>query len=871
MWRRKQREADLDRELRSHLEAEVDEQGDLYAARRALGNLGRVKEDVREAWGWTWLERLEQDLRYALRTMRQSPGFTATAVLSLALGIGANTAIFSLIDALMLRWLPGVNRPQELVFLQMRPGGATLPTEAFSYPIVRALADQKDIFAGVCGFFGASFAVGPPESASQVSGVWVTGDYYETLAVNPLAGRLLARQDDEPGAPLVGIISDGYWERQFARNPAIIGQTVPVNGAPVTIVGVSPPGFVGAIVGRVADLTLPVAAMRQVEPARAGLLGPGNFWLQILARPREVLSRAQVKSRIEAVWPQLAERAIRSDWPAARKKSMAEASFLMTSGATGYTRLRQMFRTPLLVLMAVVALVLFIACANVASLLLARATAREREIAVRLATGASRRRIVRQLLTESLLLSALGAGLGIGLSWFASRFLLDAFTSGVFTVALDLTPNWHVLTFTAAVAVSSGVLFGLAPALHSASSAASLNLKENSGVARSRSRLLSSIMSVQVAISLVLVIGAGLFLRTFQNLQNLDLGFRREGILLLSGDAQRQGYQGPRLLAFYNELADRIRQIPGVVLVTLSNNTPLSGGTWTEKAVPVGLPLPENDNAIFISVGPRYFETMQTPLLLGREFDSHDDGKPSVAIVNEAYAQRYFRGRNPLGQHVLASLRPASELEIVGVVKNTLTEGLRRSPYPTVYIAYLQREAENASLVIRVAGSFHQVFEAARKEIRAKLPDSTINIRGLTEQVDASLVQERAMAKLASAFGSLALVLACVGLYGMVAYNVVRRTREIGIRMALGARRSRLIVMVLKGALRLLVIGIALGTLAAWTVSRWVESMLFGLTPTDPATILGAASVLATAALLAAYLPALRASRVDPMTALRHE
>src|SRR5579872_2820669 len=862
-WRKK-READLERELRSHLETEAEERRDRRAAQRAFGNFAQVKEEVREAWGWMWLERLGQDLRYALRTMRQSPGFTATAVLSLALGIGANTAIFSLIDALMLRWLP-VRNPQELVLVRIQTGGAKSPIESVSYAIARALADQKDTFANVAGFSGWNCDVGTSGSANRVSGAMVTGGFYATLELNPVAGRLLTPDDDQPGAPPVAVISDGYWQRQFARNPGIIGQPVPMNGVAVTIVGVSPPGFVGANVGSVANITMAAAALPLVNPASAELLNPGNFWLRVLARPKAGVSISEVKARLAGAWPEVSQRVMRPDWPVARKKAVAEATFEFSAGGTGYTRMRETFQKPLLILMAVVALVLLIACANVANLLLARAAARQREISVRLSIGAPRSRIIRQLLTESTLLSLIGAAFGTGLAWLASRLLVNLLSTVSSHVVFDLTPNWHVLAFTSAAAIATGILFGLAPAFLSTAAGPSPASKESALIGRSRARLLSTLVSVQVALSLLLMIGAGLFVRTLQNLQKLDPGFKKEGVLLVSLEGRRT--------AFPQQPLDDIRRLPGVVSASISTHTPLSGSTWTEPVVPQGQPLPGHDTAIFSGVGPGFFDTMQTPLLSGREFTESDASSgPGVAVISEAFAARYLPGRNPNGQHLTTDSKNApKDLEIVGVAKNVPNNDLRRAPYPALYLAYAQlKDNFPTTLEIRANGSLGQLASAVRQEIQRSLPNAPLEIRGLTEQVEATLVQERMMATLASGFGILALVLACIGLYGLLAYSVARRTKELGIRMALGAQRRRVIAMVVNGAIRLIIIGVALGLPAAWAASRWVKSMLFGLTPTDPATTAGAALILVAAALLAAYLPARNASRVDPMTALRH-
>ena len=879
LWR-KQRERELERELRADLELESEEQQERglspeearYAARRAFGNTALVKEDVREMWGWVFLDRLKQDVIYALRGMRRSPGFAATAVLSLALGIGANTAIFTLIDALLLRWLP-VHEPQRLLQLRIHPGGKRdTPLDSgasFSYPVVRALAEQREIFAGLCGFSGASFVVGPPGAVRRTQGAWVTGAYYETLGLVPVAGRLLAAEDDQPGAPPVAVITDAYWQTNFGRDPRIVGSTVPVHGVPVTIVGVSPSGFTGAQVGAVANLTIPVSAMALLSPEMAGLLGPGNSWLRVLARPRAGVSPAQAGARLAAVWPQLWEPIVSPQWPAWRRNATRDATFDAVPGATGWTFLRAQFQKPLLVLMALVSLVLLIACANIANLLLARSSARQREIAIRLAVGAGRGRIIRQLLTESILLSFLGAAAGIGLAWLGSRYLAGLISRGPFReITFDLAPNWHVLLFTTTVAVATGILCGLAPAFRATAGCGALSR------AQYLRRRVSPLITVQVALSLVLLIGAGLFIRTLQNFQRLDPGFRAEGVALVDVEGRTAGYRDAGLIAFYKQLLDEAGHLPGVVSASLSRTTPLGGLTWSEPVALKGQALPQNDNALFTSITPRYFDTMGMTLLSGRAFSTRDDaGAPTVGIVTEAFVRRFFPDGDPLGRHIWASQTGyLADIEIVGVARDAVANSLRAAPFPKVYVPYFQMDRHDATtLEVRAAGSLPQVAEDLRKLVQAKFPGTPIEVRTFRSQVESRLVQERLMATLAGGFGAVALVLAAVGLYGVLAYAVARRAKEIGIRMALGALRGEVLWMVIRQALILLGAGIAIGIPIAFGASRFVSSMLFGVEATDQWTIGAASAVLVAAALAAALLPAWRASRVDPMVALRYE
>ncbi len=601
-------------------------------ARLELGGIEQVREQVRTQRHGGWLDEIGRDVRYAFRMFVRNPGFTFIIVVTLALGIGANTAIFSLIDALMLRWLP-VRNAQELVQVAFQPASPRdLPGTGFSYAIARAVADQREIFAGATGFSSFTFDVGSRESVRRVSGALVTGGYYETLGLQPAAGRLLAREDDEPGAPLVAVISDGYWEREHARSAGAVGQTIQIGGVPVTIVGVSPRGFTGANVGSIADITITVAALPQVNASAAPLLGPGNFWLRILARPQPGVPVSQAAARLNAVWRETSGAVIAPHWPASRRKAMAESVFELRPGGTGWSYLRDIYRKPLLVLMAVVALVLLIACANVASLLLARASARQKEMAVRLAIGAGRGRIVRQLLIESTLLSLVGAACGIAVASVAGRFLVNLISSGPTELEFDLTPNWHVLGFTSIVAVATGIVFGLVPALQATATGPAATLKEDARTGTSRSKLLPSLVIAQVALSLILLSGAGLFVRTLQNLQNLDPGFSPEGVLLVDSEGRRT--------ALPQEVLEDVRRLPGVLSASFSTHTPLSGSVWSEPAVPAGQPVPERDNAYFIGAGPGFFTTMRIRLVAGREFTDRDSASESC----RGSRQRGLRG-----------------------------------------------------------------------------------------------------------------------------------------------------------------------------------------------------------------------------------
>jgi len=881
---RKQRERELEREIRSDLELEAAErqasglsaEEARLAARRAFGNAGLVEEEVRKAWGWTFASQLTQDLRYALRTVRSNRAFSAAAIVSLALGIGANTAIFSLMDALMLRFLP-VRNPGELAEVMLVEQGR--PGDSFGYPPIAALAGRKDIFSGVAAFTSYSFNVTSGDGTVRLPGAWVTGEFYQMLGIEPLAGRLLTPEDDRRGAAPVAVLSYAYWKNHYGGDFGVVGQTIQIEKQPVPIIGVSPRGFEGANVGSAANITLALGTLPQLFPGRSRMLEAGAQWLRVLARPQPGISMAEAKARLAVAWPRIAPLATTPAMYPPRREALLHSSLDLVPGGTGYSGLRQQFRRPLYVLLAITGLVLLIACANFANLLLARGTARAREIALRFAIGAGRGRIIRQLVTESVLLAIAGAALGLAFAGAAGRTLLAVLSAGGYDpIALDLAPDARVLGFATGIALATGVLFGLVPALRATALGPGAALKSGSGVAgrggTTRTGLLPALVVSQVALSMVLLVAAGLFVRTFQNLLDRDPGFRSEGVLIVELDARHTGYNDDRIADLYEEILHRFRRIPGVLSASVSVNTPLNGAIWSD---PVAVNGQKTAESVHLNLaGPRYFETLGTPLLLGRDFNDGDRaGAPATAIVNEAFVRRYIPDGHPLGQQVTFTDPTKTTATIVGVVRSTLDRSLRETAPPFVYLAYFQYGdlIAGSTFEIRVQGSLARTAGLVHDQLRARFSGRPAQVREqtLTEQVGRTLVQERALAALGTGFGVLALILAAVGLYGLLAYMVARSTSEIGIRMALGAERAEVLGMVLKGALRLLASGIGLGVPAAWAATQWIGTMLFGLRTTDAATTLTAALLLTATGLGAALWPALRAARVDPLVALRYE
>ena len=878
---------DLAEEMRAHrelIEQELVARGMTreearYAAQRRFGNSTMLTEQSRDEWTFRWLDSLLRDVRFALRTLLRAPGFTIVAALSLALGIGANTAIFTLLDAILLEKLP-VRSPGELVVLERR-AGAEQPISNFSYPAFVWLRDNSRTVDGV--FAAAtmrllSISVGPEAEHVPRGGLLVTGNYFRTLGLHPAAGRLLTPDDDRVrnGHPVM-VLSYEYWMRRFNRDPSVVGRMVALNDYPFTIVGVAPRGFRGTTAGNAPSLFIPLQMDSVTRRNPSQLPEETSWWLGVMARRRAGVTDAQITSELTTVFRQ--QQLARADLDSANRADVGVTSVVPAPGAGGFGALAREFRKPLTVLMGMVGVVLIIACANVATLLVARATARQRELAVRMSIGAGRARLIRQLLTESAILAMLGAAAGLLLSWWAVKALLVV-VQAVRSVVLDVTPDARVLAFTILVATISALLFGVVPALGATHFDLTPALRSGYRGARGTGgrALGRAIVITQVALSLLLLIGAGLFSRSLHQLRTVDTGFRRDGLMLVSLNPRRSGYRKDRLRDVYATLLQRLAVIPGVQISTVANYTPLSGSTSSSQIVVEGVTGNRDEMTVYhMRIGPSLLAAMGTTLRAGREFTPDDDEHaPKVALVNEAFVKAYFPGVNPIGKHVGFGTHPGElpDIEIVGVVRDTKYETLRDRPQKILYCPFFDDPAAMGwgTLVLRTTADPLALGPAVRRAIAEVDPKLEItDLTTMALMVDGTIGQERLIAFLATTFGALALLLASVGLYGVMSYGVSRRTGEIGIRMALGARQEVVRWMVLRETLITAAIGIAIGLPLAMAATRLTGSMLYQLSPTDPVTLSAAVLVLLAVAAVAGYVPARRAAQLDPLVALRSE
>jgi predicted permease len=800
------------------------------------------------------------DIRYALRGFRRSPAFAVAAVLSLALGIGANTAIFSLVNAILLRTLP-VREPGRLVMFALstpdRFQGSRIPLELY-----QQIRDNDMLLDGFAAEGNAPFTLSGGGLAERADGRVVSGNFFRTLGVSAVLGRVLTPEDDRiPGAHPVCVISYGLWVRRFGGDRDVIGREMQINGRPFTILGVTPKEFTGLSPELQVDVSVPLMM--------AGVF-PYSPRVQPFGRLKPGVTVARAQASLDVLYHRF-----RSKPRSAGK--LSDTRVLLRPGSRGLSSLRSQYQRPLLMLMAVVVLVLLIACANITNLLMARAAGRTREIAVRLALGAGRSRLVRQLLAESMLLTISGAALGMALAYWADRALVALMPQriGGGALTVNVNPDWRVFLFTLGVAVLVSVLSGIAPAIQSTRPDMGPALKGETGVRRpGRLSFTNALVVTQVALSLVLLIGSGLFLRSLHNLKSIDPGFNPERLIVLTIEPSLNGYSQTASLNFFDSLVERARTLPGVVAVSPGLVSPLSGEfSFTSINVPGYLPQPNEPRMILTNwVGPDYFKLLGTPLVAGRMFTEPDGFVNKVAIVNEKAAAHFWPHENPIGKHAIMGTLDRLDCEIVGMVKDVKSESLREEAQATVYFPFRQNERSHVTLHVRVAGEAGLVISALRAEIHTLDPNlPAFNVTTMAAQLDRTIALDRLMAALTALFGLLAVALAAVGLYGVMAFAVAARTREIGIRMALGAGHARVLWQVMAESAALTAIGIALGAPGAFWASRALGSFLYGLSAADPWTYTVMAAALAGVTLGAAWIPARRAALVDPMVALRYE
>ncbi|HYB95493.1 MAG TPA: ADOP family duplicated permease [Vicinamibacterales bacterium] len=865
---------ELDDELRYHLERQVEsniqrgmspEQA-RTAAFRALGGVEQRKEECRDARGVTMIENLLRDVRLAARQLRKQPGFAFTAVASLALGIGANAAIFQLLNAISLRSLP-VRAPHELVEIRLtgegRAGRHTGRNRQISLPQYEALLRRQQPFSSLLAFGDTRFNLSRTGEIRYVDGLWVSGNFFETLGVTPSVGRLITAADDVPGCGAgVAVISHALWQSQFGGRPDIVGQPLPGPGATVPIIGVTPADFFGVEVGRQFGVARPNCA--------AGITRRDHWWLAAIGRLKPGWTAAQAQAHLQGILPEVQREAMpdyRRDWQDEYLKMTAN----VVDASAGVSPLRRSYQRPLWILLAVAALVLLLAAVNLANLLLARATARQQEFAVRLAIGGTRARVLQQVLTESLLLASLGAIAAVGVALAVSRSIPPLISTGVDRVHLDLSPDWRVFGFTLLVGVITALIFGLAPAIRLASVSVAART-DRGGAGNAGSRLRRVLVAAQVAMTLVLLFGGLLFLRTFQNLATQDLGIGERGVVIATVFFTEEAQPVARREAEFRELDERLRTMRGVVSLAETYTTPL-GGSVSNTEIVVDR---QNVGVANINrVSPGYFRTLGARLLAGRDFDDRDvRGSPRVAIVTKSFADTYLNGAGVGARfHQPDDLGKAgTDYEVIGVIADQKYVDIRETHPKTFFVPSAQADEPPGLMrryVVRATTPPAQTIAAISAAVAAFDPSATLRYTMLDTQVAEAMLQERLMARLSAIFGVVALLLAVVGLYGVVSYGIESRRAEIAVRAALGASRGRILSMVLGDAGRLMLTGVAIGCGLALGAAQAVRSLLFGLDADDTATLAIAAGVLLGCGLLSAAWPARRAAAIDPIQALR--
>ena len=875
----------LDLREQQHILAGLPPDTARFLASRKFGNFAHIKENSYMTWGWEGLESFVQDAAYGARALLRSKALTIVALLSLALGIGANSAIFSLLDAVMLRSLP-VKEPAQLVLLgKGTASGKTddfARTELYSYPFYRQMQENNQVFSATAAFCSMTndvhgFVEGRTES-EPMNVKLVSGTYFTTLGVKAFMGRTLNEADDNSeGDHPVAFISYAWWKRSLARDPNVLDRKLRLGTMTYNIIGVAPAEFFGTKVGEAPDMWVPLSMIKQVPPNFGGYKDNFSESLLILARLKPGVSIAQATSNVNLLFRQILLGFPDADLSPENRQKLDKTQVPLTAMATGLSSLRRQFSEPLQILMAVVALVLLIACANIANLLLARSTARARELAVRQALGARRTRLIRQLLTESLILALFGGALGVAFASVANRLLLRMISGGPETVPLNVSIDLRLLAFTFAVTVATAILFGTIPAFRATRIELTNTLKTGRSPqdTHGKNPLAKALVICQVCLSLVLMVGAGLFLRSLVNLNKIDAGFNRENVLRLQIDSSSAGYKPgePREVALDQQIEERVSALPNVKAASVSAFT-FHEGSWGSNVVVPGTNIDENVDVRHNVIGVGYFATMQIPLLAGRNFSPSDTSNSQrVAIISEHLAKVLFPVGNPLGRHYgLGDNKPENDVTVIGIAKDVKFGELREEPVYLDYFPYTQQPWDFGDFEVRYTGSYAPIAAAVQQTIHSidrNLPIT--NVTTLNEQVERTLTNQRLVAELSTFFGLLAVFLSCIGIYGLMSYVVSRRTSEIGIRMALGAARSNVGWLIMREILLLVAAGVAVGIPVTLAGSRMVANMLYGFGGTDPISLAGAVLLLLLVAVVAGYFPARRASKIDPMVALRYE
>ena len=891
LFRRRYWDEERARELNSYLEEEIadnlargksaDEAR--RAAYRKLGNPTRIREEIYTMNSFGFLESLWQDLHYGARLLRRNPTFAVVTVLTLALGTGANTAIFQLVDAVRLRPLP-VDRPEQLaeVRIVQAPNGRTGTFigrwPMLSYPLYLKLRAEQQGFSGLAAWGSTSFDLAQGGEQRAAEALWVSGNFFEVLGVRPAAGRLIAPSDDVRGCAGTAVLGHAFWQREYGGAPSAIGSTLLLDGHRFDVIGVASPEFYGVDVGRAFEVAVPICAEPIVAGDQTSLDKPDMWFLGGVGRLKPGVTVEQAGAQLAGMSATILGATVSTRYSAVDAKDYREMVIGTQPAASGVSGLRRNYGDSLNVLLGVTGLVLLTACANLANLMLARATAREREVAVRLAIGASRRRIVRQMLSESLLIAAIGSMAGMLIAQWFSRSMVALLDSDSNPLFIDLSLDWRVFAFTAGVALTACLVFGLAPAISATRTSLGITLKADgrgSTDGRERFSVRRALVVVQVALSLVLVVGALLFARSLRNLTTMDPGFRQDGVLTATLDYRKANVPEPNRAELTRRIVERLRAVPGVRGVSQTFLTPVDGNFWNERVLVGGVR--HRDSVNFNAVGPGYFDILGIRLIAGRDFDARDTPEsPRVAIVSESFARALFPGRDAIGQSFDVETRPGQPrrtFQVVGIANDTKYTSLRDSFEPLVHVAVTQEQQQRPLARITVATStdMASTTAAVTRALGEINPAIAIRYQSVREQLAQSLTRERLMATLSGFFGGLAVLIATLGLYGVMSYVVARRRVEIGVRMALGADPGSVLRMIVREAGVLLAAGLVIGGVLSVFAARTAETFLFGLKPGDPVTLALAMASLASVTLMASWIPAMRAARVQPTVALREE